>query len=377
MGRWRVFLIICLCLLLSNLYAEEYTVKSGDTLSVLLSNYFTPAQTIEINKNIKKTIPNFYLKAGQKMDFEEDKIKIEASFNKDITIVKEGNSFNIIQTDYDVHTLNYVVSANIDSSLYDSVATVGEGYELAMKLADILEWEIDFFKGIRKGDSFTVVVEKKFCKSQFVGYGNILAIDFINKGNLIRAFYYNDKYAGGYYKFNGDSLKRGFLRVPLKYTRISSYFSSSRRHPIFKRRMPHYGVDYAAPTGTPVYATASGVIVERRYRRGNGNYVKIRHSSGYHTYYMHLSRFGSRLRVGGSVRQGMVIGYVGATGYATGPHLDYRIERFGKFVNPLSFKSPPEKLAQNKIKIFHKQVAKYKSLLDNSYNRYANIRLTM
>jgi murein DD-endopeptidase MepM/ murein hydrolase activator NlpD len=374
---------LLLCIFVINIMAfslfaqeQEYVIKNGDTLSSLLKDYYTPSQILDISKKIKGRVEKFYLKAGNTITFSKDKVVFHISYDKDIVVLKDNNGFNILEMNYSVQQLNYIVSGTIESSLFESIRNAGESDELAIMLANALEWEIDFFKDLQPGDSYTLVVEKKFCRSKFVGYGKILALDFFNKGKLIRAFYYEDNEIAGYYKLDGQSLKRGFLKAPLRFNRISSYFSPNRLHPIFKKRMPHYGVDYAAPTGTPVYATASGVVLERRYRRGNGNYIKIRHTNGYSTYYMHLSRF-ANIRVGSRVAQGQVIGYVGATGFATGPHLDYRIERYGRFVNPLSFKAPAEKMAQSKIKNFNEKVAQYKNLLDNTYYRYANIRLLM
>ena len=374
-GKVSLFIFI-INIFVFNLFAQEYIIKPGDTLSTVLKDYFTQSQILDISKKLKTRVNNFYLKAGNKLTYGDNKVILHVAYNKDITIINNGSEFNILETNYDVQSLNYVVSGKIENSLFQSVRNIGESDELAIMLANALEWEIDFFKDVQPGDSYTLVVEKKFCKSEFVGYGKILALDFFNKGKLIRAFYYKDEDVDGYYKLSGESLKRGFLKAPLKFNRISSYFSPNRLHPVFRKRMPHYGVDYAAPTGTPVHTTASGVVVERRYRRGNGNYVKIRHSNGYHTYYMHLSRF-ARISVGSRVSQGQVIGYVGSTGYSTGPHLDYRIERYGRFINPLSFKAPAEKLAQNKIKNLYESVAQYKNLLDNTYYRYANVRLLM
>lgn len=377
--RGRLLLCILIFNIISyNLFAQEqkYVIKQGDTLSSLLKDYYTPSQILDISKKIKGRVNNFYLKAGNTISFSKDKIVLHLSYDKDIVILKDDKGFNILEMNYAVQKLNYIVSGKIENSLFESISNIGESDELAIMLANALEWEIDFFKDLQPGDSYTLVVEKKFCRSQFVGYGKILALDFFNKGKLIRAFYYEDDEIAGYYKLDGQSLKRGFLKAPLKFNRISSYFSPNRLHPIFKKRMPHYGIDYAAPTGTPVHATASGVVVERRYRKGNGNYVKIRHANGYHTFYMHLSRF-ANIKVGSRVSQGQIIGYVGATGYATGPHLDYRIERYGRFINPLNFKAPAEKMAQNKIKHFNEKIAQYKHLLDNTYYRYANIRLIM
>ncbi|MDY6822131.1 MAG: peptidoglycan DD-metalloendopeptidase family protein, partial [Deferribacterota bacterium] len=348
-----------------------YYVKRGDTLYSLLDEIFSPAEILEISKKINNKLNSFILKEGQKIKFYKDKVVINAAVDKDLTILKNNEGFNIVVTKYDIQTINYVVNGTINESLFKSVNSIGEDDRLAIMLADILQWEVDFFKDIRKGDHYKLVVEKKFCRSKFIGYGKILALDFINRDELIRAYYYEDDKISGYFKYDGTSLKRGFLRAPLKYSRISSKFSYSRLHPIFHKPMPHLGIDYAAPTGTPVYSTADGKVIVRGYKRGNGNYIKISHNNGFYTYYMHLSGFAKGIYVGSRVRQGQVIGYVGATGYATGPHLDYRIKRYSKFLNPLKFKAPTKKMPTSKIPLFRENIAKFKNLLDNTYYRYA------
>jgi murein DD-endopeptidase MepM/ murein hydrolase activator NlpD len=185
-------------------------------------------------------------------------------------------------------------------------------------------------------------VEKRFRKGNPAGYGHILALDFHNRDRTFKAFRYTD--ADGrtsYFDERGQSMRKAFLKAPLSFTRISSGYSNRRFHPILKRWRPHHGIDYAAPTGTPIRTIGDGVVTAKAYDKAAGRYVKIRHPRGYETVYNHMSRFGKSIRTGKQVKQGEVIGYVGTTGYATGPHLDFRVKRHGSYVNPLNMKSPP------------------------------------
>src|SRR5690606_16088786 len=199
------------------------------------------------------------------------------------------------------------------------------------------------FTAIQPQDSFKVIVEKKFYKDQFIDYGDILSLQFSNSGKRFYAFLYTHPETGkkGYFDLDGKSVKKAFLKIPFKYDyRISSGFSHSRFHPVLKTRRPHLGVDYAAPHGTPVLASGSGKVIFAGRAGGNGNLVKIRHPNRYVSYYLHLSRI--HVRQGQYVSQGDVIGRVGATGLATGPHLDYRIQRDdGKFINPAKLVTMP------------------------------------
>lgn len=219
------------------------------------------------------------------------------------------------------------------------------------------------------------MVEKKFCRGKFIGYGKILAADFINQGRLIRALYFEDEKTAGYFTPDGKSLRKGFLKAPLKFGRISSAFTSRRLHPVLNEVRAHYGVDYAAPYGTPVHATADGRIIERGYKKGNGNYVKLKHNNGYETMYMHFSRFRQGQKVGSYVKQGEIIGYAGTSGYATGPHVDYRITKNGNYLNPLAFKSPSKSLPKEKLEIFLKTTFLYTNMLDNTYYKLAKFKM--
>jgi murein DD-endopeptidase MepM/ murein hydrolase activator NlpD len=229
----------------------------------------------------------------------------------------------------------------IENNLYDSLGGDGESALLGCALSDIFSWDIDFTTDLRKGDTFKVVVEELWLGGRFKRYGNILAAEFTNDGNTYRAFRYEGPDGrAGYYDEEGKSLQRSFLKAPLSYRRISSGFTFSRVHPILKIRRPHLGVDYVAPGGTPVSALGDGSVQFSGYKGGNGNLVIIRHPNGFITYYGHLRRIRTGIRRGARVAQGDVIGYVGSTGLSTGPHLDFRMKKGDRFVNPLGVNVP-------------------------------------
>jgi murein DD-endopeptidase MepM/ murein hydrolase activator NlpD len=237
----------------------------------------------------------------------------------------------------------------IDSShpsLISAMEASGETIQLAMSLADVFGGQIDFESDLQPGDTFEVLLEKFTREGQFAGYGPILGARFSADGRQHQAFRWlnPDSARPAYYDENARSLKRFMLRTPLRFEpRITSGFSTNRLHPVFRTYHAHLGIDYAAPVGAPVVAVSSGTVVSAGWAGGGGNQVRLRHSGGYETYYLHLSAFGSGIREGAHVEQGQIIGRVGATGTATGPHLDYRLKRNGAFVNPLVVQSslPP------------------------------------
>jgi murein DD-endopeptidase MepM/ murein hydrolase activator NlpD len=232
-----------------------------------------------------------------------------------------------------------VVAGTIASSLFAAVAAAGEPDQLALDLADVFAWDVDFNTEIQRGDSFRVAVEKLSLDGTFARNGRILAAELVRGDRVLRAFRHEGASGPGYYDGEGRPLRKAFLRSPLRFTRISSRFSHSRLHPILRVRRAHLGVDYAAPRGTPVSAAADGVVTTAGWLGGYGRTVKIRHANGFETLYGHLSRID--VRRGQRVAQGDRIGTVGATGLATGPHLDYRMSRNGRFVDPLRLQSPP------------------------------------
>lgn len=215
---------------------------------------------------------------------------------------------------------------------------------LAVELSDIYAWTIDFF-GIEKGDKFRVIYEEEYVDSTSLGISKIIAAEFVNRGDHFWAIPFEQDSVTSFYDEEGNSLRKAFLKAPLKYfSRISSGYSLKRWHPVLKYYRAHQGIDYAAPSGTPVSSIGDGTIIKRGYQKnGGGNYLYVKHNSVYTTSYMHLSKFASGMTVGKRVKQGQVIGYVGMTGLASGPHLDFRVMKNGKLVNPLKVKAPPVK----------------------------------
>ena len=254
----------------------------------------------------------------------------------------------------------------IKSSLWMTITDQGDDPNLAIKLSEIYAWTIDFFE-LRKGDEYKIIYPQLYIDGKYVGFDEPKAANFIHKGVNNYAFYFEQNGRGDYFDENGKSLERTFLKAPLKYRRISSRFSNHRWHPVLKIYRPHHGVDYAAAEGTPVHSIGDGVVIKRGYQKnGAGNYLRIRHNGTYTTQYAHLRYYARGMRVGVKVHQGQLIGYVGHTGLATGPHLDFRVYKFGQPINPLNLKSPPAKpIAKVYQPAFDSLVRHYKPLLDS------------
>ena len=252
----------------------------------------------------------------------------------------EAHAFDAAVMRYDVRQATAVVSAVIDDenpSLFAAMAAQGETPELPVALAAIFGGEVDFNTDLQPGDRFNLVVDKLVREGRFVRYGAVQAAELLNDGRtLVAVRYAPPGSAASYYDAAGKSLKRFFLRSPLRFDpQITSRFSLARMHPVLHQMRAHLGVDYRAPVGAPVVAVATGVVTVAGWRGGGGKTVSIRHASGYQSSYLHLSAIGPGIRPGVHVTQGQVIGRVGATGLATGPHLDYRLARNGKYLNPL------------------------------------------
>jgi murein DD-endopeptidase MepM/ murein hydrolase activator NlpD len=323
------------------------TVKSGQTATALLGDWLSPLDIHNLSALCDKAFPLSRMRVGRPyaittQDEALRRFEYEIDNEEKLVIERADDGFDVRVEDipYDVKTC--VVDGTIESSLYGAVQTAGEHPALAVRLADIFAWDVDFIRDIREGDSFRAIVEKRYREGTFTGYGRIEAAEFVNRGDRFRGYLFADKNGvEHYYDETGKSLRKAFLKAPLSFTRISSGYSMSRLHPILKIRRPHQGIDYAAPRGTPIKAIGDGVIIKRARGKGAGNYIKIRHNSVYESVYMHMSRYAKGTHRGSRVKQGQVIGYVGATGYATGPHLDFRIKKNGAYVNPRHVKSPP------------------------------------
>jgi len=229
------------------------------------------------------------------------------------------------------------VRGELKGSLEESIRVAGGPSTLAYRLADVFQWDLDFAKDLRRGDQFEVLYQEVRLDGKFHEVGTIVAVVYDNQGRLHEAYRYGD--SGVYYDGEGRPMRKMFLRSPLRYSHVTSNFSRRRFHPVLKEYRPHYGVDYGAPVGTPVQVTANGVVTSAGWDRGGGNVVKVQHPGGYVTAYLHLSRFASGIRPGARVRQGDIVAYTGATGLASGPHLDYRVKLRSEWIDPLTLKS--------------------------------------
>ena len=240
--------------------------------------------------------------------------------------------------------LNRIVrglEGEIRSSLWEGMRDKCESPELIMIFSDIFAWEIDFLNEPQKGDKFKLIYEVYEKEGKFVSYGEVLAAEYEASGTKHNAILYQDpKGRKDYYDLTGKSLRKTFLRSPLNYRRITSRFSYSRFHPVFKTYRPHYGIDYAAPYGTPVVSSADGIVIFAGWKKGLGRVVEVKHTNGFITSYGHLSSFAKGIRKWKKVSQGEMIGRVGASGVTTGPHLDYRCKVGGRYVNPLKMNLP-------------------------------------
>ena len=256
-------------------------------------------------------------------------------------LYKFDDSVTVTRGEKEITVSIDTTSGVISSSLWNAIVENNADPNLANELSEIYAWTVDFF-GLQKNDTYKALFEEQFVDDKYIGLGKIKATMFFHGRDSLYAFYFEQDGKGDYFDEKGNSLQRTFLKAPLRYSRISSKFSNSRMHPVLKIRRPHHGVDYAAASGTPVYTVGDGTVIRKGYqKRGGGNYIKIKHNGTYSTTYMHLKGYAKGIKVGDHVRQGDLIGYVGATGLATGPHLDFRFYRNGKPVDPLKVESPP------------------------------------
>lgn len=339
-------------------YIYEIPIDSFDIIkgivgrNQMLGNILSPhgitnRQLYDISNLPSEALNVRKIKAGNKyaLFIEKDSLKNVAYFvyEKDLVnyaVIHFEDSIHVEQKAKAVIVRTEEVSGEIHSSLWESFIDINANPFLAVELSEIFAWSIDFF-GVQEGDRFKVIYDESYVDSNSIGVTTIYGAWFFHSGHEFWAIPFVQDSVRSFFDEEGNSLRKAFLKAPLRFYRISSGFSNSRMHPILKIRRPHHGVDYVAPTGTPVHAIGDGQVTARAYQRGGGNYVKIKHNSVYSTTYMHLSKFGKGIKQGVYVKQGDVIGYVGSTGLSTGPHLDFRFYKNGQAVNPLRVEAPP------------------------------------
>jgi murein DD-endopeptidase MepM/ murein hydrolase activator NlpD len=350
------------------------TIEKNDTLDrLLIAGGLTPAESAMVAREAGKEIDVRRLKPGNliRFHYDDDRIvdavQIRLSGWGEIGAVRTADGFEVKAQPATIREVDATVSGKIDHSLYEALRRAGENPQLAQHLIDVFQWDVDFFR-LQQGDSFTAVVTRRYAGNELLGYGPVKAARFEHKGQTYEAFRHEESDGtSGYYAASGTPLRKQFLKAPLKFTRVTSGFTHRRYHPVLNYFRPHYGVDYGAPVGTPVMTTADGVVVEARFKPAEGNFIRIRHTSKTDTCYLHLSKFAKGLKKGSKVQQGDVIGYVGATGLATGPHLDYRVWQDGKWIDPLKLKSiTPDPLGGKSLAQFRANVARLEPQLSTA-----------
>jgi murein DD-endopeptidase MepM/ murein hydrolase activator NlpD len=325
------------------------TVNQGQTLGeILYENHINHPEIAEIVSKSKDIFDIRRVNTGK----EYTVICVDDSTEKACYFIYQENPTDFVVMDLtdgidvyrgkkEVTTKLEVSYGKISSSLSESVDELGISPRVSIKLSEIYAWTIDFFK-IQKGDAFKVYYENKYIDDEYIGIGRILASEFTHKNQKFYAFYHEEnKNFGEHFDEKGRTLRKSFLKAPLDFYRITSRYSTNRKHPVTGRWKGHFGTDYAAPKGTPILATANGTIMAASYTKNNGNFVKVRHNGTYTTQYLHMSKIKPGIRKGVYVKQGETIGYVGSTGLATGPHVCYRFWKNGKQVDPYKQDLPP------------------------------------
>ncbi len=353
---------------------EQYKVRRNQYLADVLTK--NGLDYSEVYKIANKSKPVFDVRKFKKgnlytLFFSKDSLKKLQSFvyeidNTDYVVVDLRDSIHVYREQKNIINIHKTATGVISSSLWNTIKEEGVSPLLAMELSDIFAWTVDFF-GIEKGDYFKVVYDEQFVDSVSIGISKVHSALFYHRGEPYFAFNFEQDSIWDFFDEDGQSLRKAFLKAPLKFSRVSSRFSNSRFHPVLKIRRPHHGVDYAAPEGTPVYALGDGRIIAKGYqKRGGGNYLKIKHNSVYTTVYMHLRGFAKGMNKGVHVKQGQLIGYVGHTGLATGPHLDFRVYKQGHPIDPLKVKAPPvEPVKPENIELFNEFIKPLKVELDS------------
>jgi murein DD-endopeptidase MepM/ murein hydrolase activator NlpD len=323
--------------LVRSLTAQGVSVRIVDQIARRMIGYYDfrhsqPGHSYRLVQNTAGEIESF-------------RYRISPIIGYELSLGVDG-SYTVVRDEAELWSRQTMVAGIVTSSLYGAITDLGAGPQLASDFTDVFAYDVDFSRMIRSGDEFRILYEQLFRTGEngeevFVRPGRILAARYAGTTGEHTAVYFESGTGhGGYYRPDGSTVQREFLMAPVRYARVTSRYSAARRHPILKITRPHHGIDYAAATGTPVFAVAAGEVIYSSRAGGFGNLVKIRHDTGYVTYYGHLSRFSDGLRVGQPVSQKQVIGYVGSTGLSTGPHVCFRVTKDGKYVNPIQLPTP-------------------------------------
>ncbi|UCC11667.1 MAG: M23 family metallopeptidase [candidate division WOR-3 bacterium] len=341
-------------------------VKKGQTLELVLEEMISPDHAFNVISALKsagfpfrRCIPGDTVRVVL-CDDELVTFSYTRSYTEVYYLARCDDFYTVAMKYPYIDTTHYLLSGEISSTLYETVLELGETPNLVYRFADVFAWEIDFVTETQNGDSFYVYIEKTYCDSQFIGYGNIIMTRYTGHvGDYYGIYFCDPEGHEDYYNLKGESLRKSLLKSPLRFSYISSYFSKKRFHPILKVWRPHHGLDYSAPTGTPVASIGAGVVTYKGWKGGYGNLVEIKHMNNFRTRYGHLSKFVKGLYKGKHVTMGELIGYVGSTGLSTGPHLHFELHKNGAPINPLKVNLPRAPAVKKKY------LADYEQLRDS------------
>lgn len=365
---------------LDSVFFQENIIKKNEVFSNVLSANGLSSNLILLIENKAKDIFNFRnIKAGSKYHIiksnECDEMPIAFIYEPDkytYFVCDLRNDIKVNLVEREVELCEESAFGSIESSLWQSLSKAGVDNSIIDKMEEALSTSVDFYH-TQKGDEFKLIFEKKYIDGEYIGLGKLKAASYTTGNNTSYSMLYTSKDYEGYLDFDGRPARKTFLKAPVKFSRISSNFNLRRFHPIKNVTIPHLGTDYAAPYGTEIRAVSDGVVTAAAYGSGNGNFVKIRHDKVYETQYLHMSRFAKGVRSGTRVRQGQTIGYVGATGLATGPHVCFRFWKNGKQINHLKEKMPaPEPLPASQLKSYFELRDKMMLRLQNIGHNYHN-----
>lgn len=363
---------------MDGLVGHKGKVRPGDTLGAIWNKFDAPFSSIpaalkQVCKKFdpRKMRPGDRFTVYRKSNGGPLRYFIYELNPLDYLVVDFSNGGNVYKGQKPSTPRTRAVRGTITGSLWDSLSSQDHGKELALKLHSVFAWTVDF-RSLKKGDGYSIIFDETLVEGKSVGIAAVRAARITQGGNDFYAFRFEQDGVPGYYDERAFNLRKGFLKSPLKYGRITSRFSRNRLHPVLKKRKKHLGTDFAAPAGTPIMSVSSGIVCALGYDAGRGNYVRIRHAMPYETEYLHMKRFEAGIKEGGSVKQGQTIGYVGSTGLATGPHVDLRLLKNGKPVNFLKEAFPPGKpLPATQLSCFQESIAALKAVLTGKEGLFA------
>ncbi len=357
---------------------EKQLIKRNQNIGDIFGNYQIAYKWVLKASSLDSIFDIRKIKSGNSIFFFFDKNTLDSIKKPDYIVYEKTlksyvvfdlrDSLNMYLGEKEINTKVREVSGKINSSLWNAMTEINVSPILAIELSEVYAWSIDFF-GLQKGDHFSIIYEESYIDSTFYEIDKIDAIRFDHSNHYYYAFRFKQDSTWNFFDEEGNSLRKTFLKAPLRYSRISSRYSNNRYHPVLKIHRPHHGVDYAAPKGTPIHSIGDGKVIFIGRKGGYGRRVEIKHNSVYTTGYAHMSRFAKGIKKGDFVKQGQLIGYVGMSGTATGPHLDFRVYKNGSPIDPLKMKSPPvEPIKKENLKKYKLAISQYQTTLDSLIN---------